>query len=72
MVSKLLQNSLDKAYGKEGNPGSPGWANSWPDLLHRAMGTEPPPALPGPGLGAVGPSLVLLLTWLLCSLDLAG
>lgn len=26
----------------------------------------------GLGLGAVGHSLVILLTWLLCSLDLAG
>lgn len=38
VVSKLLQNSLDKAYGKEGNPGSPGWANSCADLLHGAGG----------------------------------
>lgn len=28
VVAKLLQNSLDKAYGKQGNPVSPGWANS--------------------------------------------
>lgn len=28
VVGQLLQNSLDKAYGKQGNPGSPGWANS--------------------------------------------
>lgn len=28
VVDKLLQNSLDRAYGKQGNAGSPGWANS--------------------------------------------
>lgn len=55
MVSKLLQNSLDKAYGKEGNPGSPGWANSWPDLLHGGMGTEPPQLCQGLGWVQWGP-----------------
>lgn len=46
VVSKLLQNSLDKAYGKQGNPGSPGWANSRADPLHRGLspgwGQSPP------------------------------
>lgn len=37
-----------------------------------AQGGQLEQGTPTLGLGAVGHSLVLLLTWLLCSLDLAG
>lgn len=41
MVEELLGNSLDKAYGKQGNPCSPGWANSQAACLEPWMRAEP-------------------------------
>lgn len=41
MVEELLGNSLDKAYGKQGNPCSPGWANSQAACLEAWMRAEP-------------------------------
>lgn len=51
MVEELLRNSLDKAYGKQGNPCSPGSVNSQAAPLPRALDAgRALRALPGPGL----------------------
>lgn len=51
MVEELLRNSLDKAYGKQGNPRSPGWANSHTAPLPRGLEAgRALCALPGPEL----------------------
>lgn len=48
MVEELLRNSLDKAYGKQGNPCAPGWLpclETWvraePSVLCQGLGSPP-------------------------------
>lgn len=75
MVEELLKNSLDKAYGKQGNPCSLGWANSHaaplPGALDvgRALHALPAPEFPlapaqaaagAPGAGQMCPAEELL------------
>ncbi|KAM6344665.1 ubiquitin carboxyl-terminal hydrolase 36 isoform 3-T4 [Alca torda] len=81
VVEELLRNSLDKAYGKQGNPHSPGWANSPTAPLPRALevgralhalpGPELPPAPAQAAAGALGARQNHLPEGLLGVLELA-